>query len=471
MSKQVTKFKFDIKFQEDILRYIATDDYGHKALRLIKPEYFDLVEHTVIATVLKNSFRKDKKVIKNPNVLNEQIKVFLKNPKYRKLVTDADIKSVLGLIDKLYTKVKDGNYIYESCQRFAQYVELKGTLEDVNLEDFNEYENYATRIKKAITTGNDLNDSKGLFLFKDIKDRHHNRKFRDNLFEFPLRQLNRLTNGNGYQKGSIIVVLDKEKALKTTTLVNIARKYAKRKKKVIIFDLENGEEQYGERLEQSVMNIDKMTLLSGNYDAKTEKAFRNFQRLGIELVVKKLPAYSTTADTLRYWLDYYYSEHGIRFEYMIIDYIGKMGAISGTTDETQRISDAYVDVDNLANDYNIIHTWTGHHVKRDAYQRRRSKYMDSDTAKCIDINRHVSMMLGIQQNAEEHEQGIIRLEVIVQRDGPPEGRVWLAVNPAHQRIDELNKTQVEELEAAIKENYNPAGNTEQKKPKKTTGDL
>lgn len=467
----VTKFKFDLKFQEDILKYIVTDDYGHKALRLIKPEYFDLVEHTVIATVLKAFLKKEKRVIKNPNVLNEQIKSFLQNPKYRRLVTDEDIKNVLGLIDKLYTKVKDGNYIYESIQRFAQYVELKSTLEDVNLDDYLEYENYSNRIKKAINTGNELNDSKGLFLFKDIKDRHHARKFRDNMYEFPLRQLNKLTNGNGYQKGSIIVVVDKEKALKTTTLVNITRKYAQRKKKVIVFDLENGEEQYGERLEQSVMNIDKKTLLSGQYDNKTEKAFRNFQRLGVEVVVKKLPAYSTTADTLRYWLDYYYSEHGIRFEYMVIDYIGKLGAISGVLEETQRISDAYVEVDNLANEYNIIHTWTGHHVKRDAYQRRKTKYLDSDTAKCIDINRHVSMMLGIQQNTEEYEQGIIRLEVIVQRDGPPEGRVWLGVNPAHQRMDELNKQQVQELEEAIKASYEVPTEKEFAKPKKTTGDL
>ena len=473
MSKKAqVKFEFDSKFQEDILKYIVTDDYGVKALNLIKPEYFDLIEHTVIATVLRSYQKKNKKVIKNPNVLVERIKVLFKDQRYRKLALPEDIKSTLGLVDSLYkSKVKDGNDILNSCMDFARYVEVKTLLEEVDILDFPSYESFATKIKKAITVGNELKESKGLFVFEDAAKRLWDRKFKENSFEFPFKQLNRLTNGNGYGKGSIIVVMDREKALKTTTLVNVARKYAKMKKRVIVFDLDNGEQQYGERFDQSLLNIDKKELLSGDHDNRLMKLYRQFKRLKIEIVIKKLPAYTTNADTLRYWLDYYYNEHGIRFEYMIIDYIGKMGSLSGSKEDNQRISDAYVEVDNVANEYNIIHTWTGHHVIRTAYDRRKTKYKEGDTAKCIDINRHVHMMLGIQQNEVEAEKGVIRLEVIVQRDGPPSGKVWLSANPAHQRIEELNKHEIEEMEAL----YNGGDDDDQpkdvKRPKKTTGDI
>jgi len=472
MSKKPTvKFEFDSNFQEDILKYIVTDDYGFKALNLIKPEYFDLIEHTAIATVLRSYYKKNKKVIKNPNVLTERIKVLFKDARYKKLALPEDIKSTMGLVDNLYKhKVKDGNDILNSCMDFARYVEVKTLLEEVDILDFSAYETFASKIKKAITVGNEFKESKGIFIFEDAAKRLWDRKFKENSFEFPIKQLNKLTNGNGYGKGSIIVVMDREKALKTTTLVNVARKYARMKKRVIVFDLDNGEQQYGERFDQSLLNITKKELLSNEHDDRLMKLYRQFKRLKIEIVIKKLPAYTTNADTLRYWLDYYYNEHGIRFEYMIIDYIGKMGSLSGAKDDNQRISDAYVEVDNVANEYNIIHTWTGHHVIRGAYERRKTKYKEGDTAKCIDINRHVHMMLGIQQNDVEAEKGVIRLEIIVQRDGPPAGRVWLSANPECQRIDELHKQEIEELEA-LHSHSDDEEPKETKKPKKTTGDI
>ena len=474
MKKAKVKFQFNIEFQEHILRYTLTDKDGYKAISLYQPEYFETNEHFFIAALIKDYFKTKKRIPHNVALVIELAKKRLKNKKYSSLIPPKEANSVLDTLKKLYKEpVQNGNDILEECVNFARYVELRNLLEVVDIEDFSAYDTFSKQVKKAIAIGSEHSEDKGTFLIEDIRSRQIARKNRDDIYELPFKQLNKLTNAHGYQSGSIMVVLDKPKAMKTTLLVNIAKSYAKRKKKVIVFDLENGEEQYAQRLEQSIMGLSKLDILQGEKDAAIQKVFRKYKRIGSEIVVKKLPAYTTTADTLRYWLDYYYNEYGLRFSHMVIDYIGKMGAISGVKDDTQRISDAYVDVDNLANEYGIVHTWTGHHVKREAYPRRNTKYRDDDTAKCIDINRHVSMMLGLQQDASEKEQNIARLEIISQRDGIDTGRVWFRVDPACQRFEELSKSEIEDLEAqrALDSDGDDSGPSQPRQRRTTTGDL
>jgi replicative DNA helicase len=464
-----TKFQFDTEFQESIIKYTLTDKAGYKALELYKPEYFDLAEHIIIAQVLKTYYRRKRRVLNNPVVIMESIRKLSKNRKYREFLKPADLKNI-GTLLKSLTKglVKNGDEIIENCMNFARYVELRECLEEVDLEDFGNYATFLTKAKKAINIGSEFTESKGTFLVEDLRARQIARKNRDGIYPLPFRQLNALTNAGGYNSGMVGVILDKPKALKTAMLVNITRMYMQKKKNVIVFDLENGEEQYSQRLEQSIMRIDKRALLEGEFDYKISKTFRKYKRLGVETIVKKLPAYTTTADTLRYWLDFYRNEYGFYAEYMVIDYVGKMGALSGVKDDTQRISDAYVDVDNLCKEYGIIHTWTGHHVKREGYARKATRYRDDDTAKCIDINRHIDIMVGLQQTDEEREQGLVRMEIIVQRDGLPEGTTWLRVHPELQRFDELTRAEITQIENEINQ---PAPPRPEARPRRTTGDM
>lgn len=122
-----------------------------------------------------------------------------------------------------------------------------------------------------------------------------------------------------------------------------------------------------------------------------------------------------------------------------------MGSCSNMTDDTKRISDAYLDVKNLTLKWKFDITWTGHHITREAHKRRPYKYEPTDTAKCIDINRHVDAMFGINQNDSEKEAGIIRLEVVDIRDGLPDARCYLWMDLKIQRIDEFTSAQIKEL--------------------------
>jgi len=438
------KFEFELEFQENILRYTVTDRDGYKALNLYDAHYFTLAEHAIIAQNLKN-YLKLKKKVPSKIILKERLKKFLRKPDIRKNLSAEDVENVYKIADQLYKgHVKDGQELLEEIRLFASYVQMREATETLELKDFSSYPQFLKRIQDAMLVGTSLKESAGTFLLRDMNIRLLERRYRDNIHPIPITQLNNLTNARGYNTGAIFTVIDKPKAFKTGFLVNVAKMYMRYKKPIIIFDLENGEDSLSMRLEQSLAGIDKLELLSGEHEQKLKKIARKYARIGCEVVIKRLYAGATT-DDLQYWMDYYTREFGLKFGYAVIDYVGLMGSIHENIkgNDESRINNAYVEVKNWASKNEIIHTWTGHHVQRAAYSRRLTKYEPEDTALCIGIHRHVDMLLSIQQSEEEEKGGVLRLEVLDQRDGP-RGASYFFVNHKHQRLTEFNKAQLEE---------------------------
>lgn len=446
------KYQYTVDFQESILKFTVKSQDGYKALNLFEPEYFDLIEHQVIAQTLKSHFKKTQRIPSTPSTLKELCQELYTKRDWSKAITKEDKGRVTKLVTKLYRGVaKDGEDILDKCIKFSQYITLTHIIEDSDLSDFSAYDPLLNRIQKAINIGTDLDNDAGTFVLKDINTRQIERKVREPIKNLPWPSLDALTNANGYYKNAIITLVDKGKGFKTGFLANVAISYLKKRKNVIIFDLENGEDSFSMRVEQSIAGINKLSLLSGDYDQKIKKTFRRWRRLKddrgqpIELVIKRLPALSTIND-MQYWIDYYKKEHGIVFQYVVIDYIALMGSTSKAEDETKRISDAYIDIKNFTSKNNFDHTWTAHHVKREAEKRRETRYEPSDLAKCIDIHRHVDMLIGINQNKTEEEAGISRLEVIDQRDGPRYGHAYFFLSQEIQRVKPLNKEQAKEFD-------------------------
>ena len=130
------------------------------------------------------------------------------------------------------------------------------------------------------------------------------------------------------------------------------------KKNVLYVDLENGKDSMLTRLEQSLTGLTKLEVIEGANDKKIQRKIRKYLRLGSEIVVERLPALTTDADTIQRLMDMYYRVYGLRFDILIVDYLGKMGSLSKKTDDFGRISDAYMDVANLCDKNKIDHCWT-----------------------------------------------------------------------------------------------------------------
>lgn len=430
------KFKFSTEFQFDLLKYTVTDANGYKALEMYSDSYFTLTEHAVIANTLKRYYKKKKKVPGRIMLLQELNKTFELRDFVNNL-TDSDRKEILRLADEMYKgKVQDGDEILEHTEKFTQFVDLKDVIERVDLLDFSQYEIFSRQVQKAISSRVKKLEERGSFLVKDILDRQLQRKESSPIVRTPFKQINRLTNAGGYVKGSILVVLDKAKKFKTGMLVNIAIGYLKLRKNVLIVDLDNGEGEFIIRVEQAITERTKSEVLSGDYDQFIYD--RLYNRKG-EIIVKKFPALVTTANDIKGYIQYLYREFGIKIEVLILDYIAKMGCISGKDIMHERISEAYIDIGNLALEEKIDHIWTAQHVTREAARKRMStRYDGTDVAGAIDITRHVQAIFGLNRSALEESEGLQRMEIVDQRDGKPRGRAVFRVNFDTQKAKELS---------------------------------
>lgn len=442
--RQKDKFKFNIDFQEAILQYTVTNKYGYRALELYQDYYFDLLTHQIIAFVLKRYYKK-KKRIPSKVVLHEHLRQLYENPEYRKDITSEVKKDIEDLLHHIYLiPLGGGEDILEEVIKFARFIEVKNELESTDARDYKNYETLQRNLQRAINIGTDLQTKRGIKLIQDAETRISNRNNEVDVFHTPFWQLNRSQNSGGLKKHALIMLMSEAKRFKTGGLINFAMACLRRRKKGIYFDLENGEAQLSNRADQNIVNTDELNLRSGLYDKKLLKQIRKYRRIGAELVIVRLPGGSTTMDMLKI-MDDYELEEGLVFDFAIVDYGDLMNSNNGTKDETQRINEAFLDIKNLAIQKDLDFIATASHVKREAYKRKETKYLASDVAKCIDKIRHLDICIGLQESEEEKENGVLRWEIIEQRDGPQNFTMYFWINIPHQRLKEFTKQEVKNL--------------------------
>lgn len=438
------KYQFNRGFQQNIIKIIFTDDkVSTGLLELVQDSYFTSIEDATIIKVLKSYFKKHKH-IPDKSVFIEVLKRELKKPDYQNLFQPEDLKKIRARVQKLYkkaTSVKGSEEVINSVVRFAQHVELKSVLESVDIHDFSKYESYANAVKTAVNVGAFVQERPGTFIIKDSHPRLLKRKNQKPCYPTPIRQINDLTNGGGYYKGSILVIIDEEKHFKTGALLNIARGYQKMKMKVVYFDFENGEELLSVRFDQSRLNKTREEIL--NSDEKIRKMDRLFARLGAELAIIRLPTRSTAEDC-QAWLDLQKLENGFVPDIAIFDTISLMSDMDKHTDDFGRIAGAYNDVQNLALKNGFIHVWTANHVTRKgADLHRETRYKGTDIALCINIPRHVDALFGLNRTEDESGAGVLRFELVEQRDGKSTGAAYHWIDYERQRLNEFTHKELE----------------------------
>jgi hypothetical protein len=442
------KFDFSIEFQFEVLRFICKDRDGSKALALVKEGYLELLPHAVIYRGISDFYKKFKRV-PGEIFLKDELRLLFKQRDFNEALSFQDQDSILLLVKDIFNRtVRDGDILLRKVAEFASYAEMKSTLESIELDNFNSYKRFSEEVQKALRIADTQTDDLGTLLLKEIRQRQVKRRTTSFVVPTPFRQINNLTNAGGYAPGSIIVILDKPKNLKSAMLINWARGYLRQKKKVLYIDMENGRDEIVVRLEQSLAGVTKQEILEGTSDKKVQKILRRYNRLGGEVYIQRLPAYSTSAD-ISALMEEVYRTHGIRFDSLIIDYIGIMGSLSRKFDDKDRISDAYLDIANLALQYKLDHVVTAHHITREGEKREVTKYRDIDIAKCIDIIRHAQAIFGLNRSPEEKEAEIIRMEIVAQRDGVPNGRALFISDIPVQKINEMTIAQESEYQEII----------------------
>lgn len=456
------KFKFTTEFQQNILQFILHDKNGPQALSIISENNFELIEHNVIALALRRVYRKNKR-IPGKVIFLEYLRKLLISRDIKTLVSPEDANTIIQLTEKLYREPpRDGDVIFEECINFARYVKFREVIEGVDVFNYDSYQDTASKINLAINLGAEYKQDNITHLIEDIKKRQNQRLVQQDTFPTPFWQINELTNSGGYARGSLIAIIGRAKRFKTGMLINIARSYLRLRKRVIYFDFENGKESLSLRAEQALAKKTRKEIASGEFNAELQKIARKYKRLGAELTIVRCSAMSTTTD-LQIELDKLYQNHGLKYHVAIIDYAALMGSQQKDKDDYTRIGNAYLNIKDWAMENQFELVFTANHVVRKAADLREStKYQADDIAKCIDIHRHVDGLYGLNENEWEKENGVLRMELIDQRDGRQDGRAFFWVDYEKQLAREFTKAEFKAYQEQVEAN-NP-----QEKPREDT---
>ena len=463
MSKSKVKFSFTTDFQLEILRYIVQDKEGGLILKRIKPSYLVLIEHSIIAEGINKYYRKHSKV-PSRNILKEVVKELLENKEYVDLVTKDDIPNINKVIDNLYNiQLKDSDYIRDRIYQFSTYVEMKNLNDSFDLTNFDQYEEYSHKIDKILQRSKPKQDDEPLYLIRDVAERQFLRQAEPEVIPSPSWQLNELTNAGGFPPASVLVLLDKPKARKTFMLVNLARGYLKMRKSVLYIDTENGKNQIMDRFVQSSLNKTKKELYTGEFDKVESRHLRKLSRFGVELVIDRVPAMVTDCNYIKGEIQKLRAQ-GIDIKVVIIDYLAKMASIAGDKDDFERIGNAYIDAQNLAEEMKLDCIWTANHITREGQKHRKTRYEENDIAKCVDIVRNSVGIFGLNATEQEDADNIQRLELVVQRDGKPSGRALFHIDVSTQRAVEFTKSQRKEYDKLYGDNLEKTLNKQKSNP-------
>lgn len=451
MSKSKVKFSFSTDFQLEILRYIIQDKEGGLILKRIKPSYLVLIEHSIIAEGINKYYRKHSKV-PSRNILKEVVKELLEGKEYVDLVTKDDIPNINKVIDNLYNvQLKDSDYIQDQIYKFSTYVEMKNLNDSFDLTNFDQYEEYSRKVDKILQRSKPKQEDEPLYLIKDVAERQFRRQAEPEVIPSPSWQLNELTNAGGFPPASVLVLLDKPKARKTFMLVNLARGYLKMRKSVLYIDTENGKNQIMDRFIQSSLNKTKKEIYTGEFDKMESKHLRKLSRFGVELVIDRVPAMVTDCNYIKDRILKLRAQ-GIDIKVVVIDYLAKMASIAGDKDDFERIGNAYIDAQNLAEEMKLDCIWTANHITREGQKHRKTRYEENDIAKCVDIVRNSVGIFGLNATEQEDADNIQRLELVVQRDGKPSGRALFHIDVETQRAVEFTKSQRKEYDKLFGDN-------------------
>lgn len=475
-NKSKTKFTFSPEFQLEILRYIIKDKEGGLILKRIKPNYLVLIEHSIICEGIIKYYKKQNR-IPSENVLKEVIKELLEGKQYADLVTKDDIPNIDKVISNLYhLPLSDADYIKEKIYQFSTYVEMKNLNDSFDLDNFEQYEEYSRKIEKILQKSKPKKEDEPAYMIRDIVERQFKRQSEPSVIPCPFRQMNALTNAGGYPEHSVNVILDKPKAKKTFFMVNLARGYLRMEKSVYYVDTENGKDQILDRFIQSSINKTKKELYSGEYDKLESKHLRKLARFGVELVVERVPAMITDCNYIRDKIIKFRNQ-GIDIKVLFVDYAGKLASIARDKEDFDRISNVYIDLQNLAEELNLDIVWTAHHITRDGKKHRVTRYDENDISGSIAIIRNAQTIFGLNSTAQEEQDDILRAELVVQRDGLPSGRALFKCDVERQRCREFTRDEREnydkiygaKLDEQFKKNTNP--DADSKKRERTTGDI
>ena len=162
---------------------------------------------------------------------------------------------------------------------------------------------------------------------------------------------------------------------------------------------------------QSTLNKSRKEVLSGEFDKLEQTHMRKYRKLGVEFIVERVPAKVADANTIKGIISKIEAKLGIKIHVLVVDYAAKLASIGRHKEDTERIDNVYIDLDNLGAELELDATWTAQHITREGAKHKATIYEDNDIASSISIVRNAQCILGLNSTDEEEEHNIQRLDI------------------------------------------------------------
>jgi replicative DNA helicase len=229
-------------------------------------------------------------------------------------------------------------------------------------------------------------------------------------------------NGGGLAKGELGMVVASSGTGKTLVLTNLATNYTKLKRNVLFIALEELENRMILKFEQSMLRVNKSTILSGA--ALNEETFtkhqdfiqRNRDKFGNLFFARYSPRKVTPAKVEQLIADVKLRQ-GVDIDVVIIDYPELLRNPASTGNEAEDGGKLFEEMRRIAQDYNVV-MWTAAQMNRTAYSAaiRTAEHMEGSHRK----KNAAELVLTVNQTPEEFAAGFTRLFADKVRN-PPEG--------------------------------------------------
>ncbi|AGY47367.1 DNA helicase [Bacillus phage Grass] len=267
--------------------------------------------------------------------------------------------------------------------------------------------------------------------------------------------LDNITDG-GLAKGELGLIVAASGTGKTLWLTNLATSYTKQKKNVLFIALEELENRMILRFEQSMLRVNRSTLLTGrklneaNFD-KLQNAYKNArEHLGNLLFARYSPRTITPAKIEQLISDVTL-RMGIELDVVIIDYPELLRNPHATGNEADDGGKLFEEMRRIGQDYRVL-MWTAAQMNRSNYNAaiKTSEHMEGSHRK----KNAAELVVTVNQTEEEFNAGFTRLYIDKLRN-PPAGNfnrmVGFKVVGSQMTVRDYEGNEAEDHKAILEE--------------------
>lgn len=406
----------DIEFQINLFRYFLQIRDSRKFIHDLDNHLFDLDEHKFMFSAVQMYVKKYKYQPDKVNLRQFIKEILKKNP-----VQD-DMKKIIDeLVEEIYEPLETDTVIYKKT--ITEFIQRKQTKklfdqfgDEISYGDSEFFKKMKNRMLDISKIGSDEELSEGepgQFLIKNFngfvkRDKNH-------ATPTFLRMLNKLTADRGFFSPQLIVFMGGPKSFKTGLSLNFARDFMASGLKVFYADFENGVDSIRNRLYQSMIQVTKLELRSGEYDEELKHMVAQYAKAGGDIRIERFYANVSTLDDVENKLDELEENDGWIPDVIVYDYIDLAEAADRSITETRKkIQYNYhhaIRINSKRGCFSINIS----QVKQTAVDKEviTIKDFSEDFGKAM--NCHAAF--AICRTEEEIENGTGRIVVVAQREG------------------------------------------------------